>query len=107
MTRVWMNWDTLTLTASGHAGWAAAGKDIVCAGISALTCALVNQLEDAKERGRTQMTYDMDEKNGEIRISAIPASGYQREIKAYYRIVMTGLKAIAQQHRGHIKIREV
>ena len=107
MTTVKMDWENLTLTASGHAGGGRAGNDIICAGISALTYALLNQLIDAKERGRTQLSWGVDEKSGEMRIAAVPKLGCQREVKAYFQVVMTGLKAIAQKHRGHIKIREV
>ena len=34
------------ITVSGHAGYAAAGKDIVCAGVTALTMSLVKSLND-------------------------------------------------------------
>lgn len=34
------------ITVSGHAGYAAAGKDIVCAGVTALTMSLVKSIND-------------------------------------------------------------
>ena len=34
------------LTVSGHAGYAPAGQDIVCAGVSALTQTLIRSVED-------------------------------------------------------------
>ena len=34
------------ITVSGHAGYAEAGKDIVCAGVTALTMSLVKSLND-------------------------------------------------------------
>lgn len=37
------------ITVSGHAGYAAAGKDIVCAGVTALTMSLVKSLSDLTE----------------------------------------------------------
>lgn len=37
------------ITVSGHAGYAAAGKDIVCAGVTALTMSLVKSLNDLTE----------------------------------------------------------
>lgn len=37
------------ITVSGHAGYAAAGKDIVCAGVTALTMSLVRSLSDLTE----------------------------------------------------------
>lgn len=37
------------ITVSGHAGYAAVGKDIVCAGVTALTMSLVKSLSDLTE----------------------------------------------------------
>ena len=37
------------ITVSGHAGYAEAGKDIVCAGVTALTMSLVKSLNDLTE----------------------------------------------------------
>ena len=34
------------ITVSGHAGYAPAGQDIVCAGVSALTQTLIGSIED-------------------------------------------------------------
>lgn len=34
------------ITVSGHAGYAEAGKDIVCAGVTALTMSLVKSIND-------------------------------------------------------------
>lgn len=34
------------ITISGHAGYAPAGQDIVCAGVSALTQTLIKSIED-------------------------------------------------------------
>lgn len=37
------------ITVSGHAGYAEAGKDIVCAGVTALTMSLVKSINDLTE----------------------------------------------------------
>ena len=107
MTKIRMNWEDMTLSAVGHANADDYGKDIVCAGISALTQALLNTLIDAEERGRTRLAWKMDEKKGELRMTAIPFAGYWPEIRAYYRVTMIGLKAIAEKYPEHIKIGEV
>lgn len=107
MTQIRMNWEELKLSASGHAGAGEKGSDIVCAGISALTCALLNQLKDAEARGRTRLVWGVDEKSGDINMMAIPFSGYRTEVYAYYRVIMTGLKAMAQEYPDNIKIGEV
>lgn len=53
------------ITVSGHAGYAEAGKDIVCAGVTAQTMSLVKSLNDLTEDkieceispGRTDIYY--------------------------------------------------
>lgn len=37
------------ITVSGHAGYAPAGQDIVCAGVTALTQTLIKSIEDLTE----------------------------------------------------------
>lgn len=43
---------TARLTVSGHAGYAAAGQDIVCAAVSALVYALAGYLEEKGQASR-------------------------------------------------------
>lgn len=47
MTKIkaWMDGEWFCLTAQGHAGYNPKGPDIVCAGISAICCALGGALE--------------------------------------------------------------
>ena len=107
MTKISMNWEDLTLRISGHAGGGEKGNDIICAGISALTFALVNALEDASARGRTRLNWKEDREKAEIRITAVPFSGYITEIRAYYRVIIMGMKAMAEEYPDNIKIGEV
>lgn len=107
MTKILMNWEDMTLVCSGHAGAGEKGNDLVCAGISALTYALLNTLIDAEERGRTRLAWKIDEEKGETRIQTIPFSGYWSEITAYYRVTMMGYRALAEHYPENIKIGEV
>ena len=107
MTQVRMDWQDLLLEISGHAGAGEAGYDIVCAGISALSMALLNTLVDSKERGRTELEYAIDEKDGRIRMKASPHSGRWPEIRDYYKVTMNGLRALAQEYPKNIRIGEV
>lgn len=108
MTFIYMNWEDMTLAATGHAGAGKKGEDIVCAGISALLCALVNTLEDAKKRGRIRMELKLDEENGgDMRIHVEPTIGFAGVINDYFRIIMIGLKGIADQYPGNVKVGEV
>ena len=107
MTVVLMNWEDMTLVASGHAGGGPKGQDIICAGVSALTQALLFTIQDAEKRGRCALEWSIDEDSGELKIKVRPYSGYYVEIRAYFRVIMTGLKHIAKVYPENIKIGEV
>jgi uncharacterized protein YsxB (DUF464 family) len=107
MTKIRMNWEDLTLVCSGHAGGGEKGHDIICAGISALTYALLNTLRDAEARGRTRLVWKVDEEAGKIRMQAIPCSGYNAEVNAYYRVIMNGYRAMEEHYPENITIGEV
>ena len=97
MTFVYMNWEDMTLVATGHAGGGVYGEDIICAGVSSLLCALVNTLEDARKRGRIKL----DLKHVE------PALGFLGDINAYFKVIMVGLKGIADKYPENVKVGEV
>ena len=105
MTKAVMNWGRLRLELSGHAGYAAKGQDIVCAGISMLTGALAGVLEDAKTRGRTEFGWKED--GAEVAIWADPSLGSLQEIKSYFRMAVKGLSMLQEQYPKHVEIKEV
>lgn len=104
MTRIRMDWRTLELTAEGHAGGGPKGQDIVCAGISALIMALVNQL-NAEKQNRLEWTESAEE--GRIRIITDPPDNIRPRVKHYYQVIMTGLKAWEQAFPENIRTEEV
>lgn len=105
MTTAFMDWENLTLKVEGHAEYGEKGKDIVCAAESMLVCALAETLENAAQRGRT--TIRLEQEDGKAMISANPCMECRAEIKAYFRLCVTGLKMLQQEYREHIKVREV
>ena len=106
MTMIRMDWDKLTLKADGHAGGGPAGMDIICAGISAITQALLNYLQDQEEKGFVDLTWGMNIKSGSLRIRAKPYAGHVSTTKACFQMTMIGLKAIEETYPGHIEIKE-
>lgn len=66
------------VTVSGHAGFAGAGKDIVCAGVTALTQTLIKSLNDLTEdkiegemsSGRTDIKYRNLSKEGKLLVDS-------------------------------------
>ena len=52
----------------GHAGFAKRGKDIVCAGISALVVNTINSIEQLTE---DKFTCEVEEKSGDVRFHMV------------------------------------
>ena len=80
----------------GHSGYAEAGRDIVCAAISALTTACVNALETvagvvpAVEIGEARMKVSLDKGN--------------RDAQIVFRTILQGLSDIASEYPDHLTV---
>ena len=106
MTQVYYDVDNMYLHCKGHAGMAEAGKDIICAGASALTMALLNQINAEEEAGHIRSEWDM--KPGDFRIRAYAdRDHYRRRIRDYYRVIVMGLQALADNYPDNISTEEV
>lgn len=105
MTKAVMYWNRMRLEVTGHAGFAAKGQDIVCAGASMLVCALGKTLEEAEQRGRCECK--IRDSDGSALIWAIPTMGSMNEIKAYFRMCVTGFRMLQEQYPGNVLIKEV
>lgn len=101
-----MDWRRMELMMWGHAGYAQAGKDIVCAGASMLFDALVGTLRDAEERGRTTAAV-RERGESTVIITADPSMNNVSEIKAYYRMAVKGLKMLGEQYPENVELKEV
>ena len=87
-----------SLTASGHAGYATAGQDIVCAGVSALiNAALIRGTEDFDVQAeiRTQ---------GEIHLRFYPEPKRADACREMLLTVMHGLDSIEKQYPEHVTV---
>lgn len=106
MTRIRMDWEKLSLRVEGHAKTAPRGEDLACLGASVLTSALLNALIDARERGRTRLSWKVQEKDGILSLEASPYANHRAEIRAYFKPIVLGLRALAQDYPENIKIHE-
>lgn len=107
MTRIRMDWRTFTFTAEGHTGTGPHGQNILCAGISALTMAILNTLLEEQEKRHAEVSWSMDEASGSIAIHAQPVNEYRTRIRDYFEVIMTGLRALEQHNGEHMRITEV
>lgn len=89
--------DIHTLTVMGHANYAEYGKDIVCAGVSALVQALVSWIE---ENSWKVECISIDPKDGEVIISCEGGE----EIAAVFNMTTLGLEQIANSYPDYVQI---
>ena len=79
---------------NGHAGFDELGRDIVCAGVSAITYALMNYLDDCDPSGLY-----VSEAEGNVEI----ACGGE-DIGIAFDVAMAGYRAIAQTYPDHVTV---
>ena len=107
MTNAVMYWNRMRIEVTGHANAGVMGMDIVCAGVSMLTGALIGSLEDAEARGRTIAEWKWNEEKAQLVIWADPNLGNLAEIKAYFRMCVKGLRMLKEQYPRNVDIKEV
>ena len=106
MIQARMDWKKMVLEMDGHANYAPKGQDIVCAGVSALSFALVNALDKIDhESGMAQMKSIADGE-GHMRIRARVCWENLSVIRACFLVTVTGLKMLAEQYPEYIKVEE-
>ena len=92
MIRAVLTENRVSLT--GHAGYAPAGQDIVCAAVSALIFALVTAAQE--EEGLTELL---------IRPGRVTAA-VKPQCAAYVRMAACGLRQIAARYPGCVAVEE-
>lgn len=89
--------NTHTLTVIGHANYAEYGKDIVCAGVSALVQALIGWIEENYYKANC---ISVDPKEGEVIISCEGGE----DLSAVFNVIAVGLEQIAYIYPDHVQI---
>ena len=86
-----------TLVVLGHANYAEYGKDIVCAGVSALVQALVGWVDNAD---CVVECIDIDRHNNEVTVSCFGG----KDVEAAFSVAYIGLEQIAESYPDHLQI---
>lgn len=88
---------THTLSVVGHANYAEYGRDIVCAGVSAIVQALIGWCEENYE---TVTCISIDSQAGEVIISCDGGEG----VAAVFSMASIGLEQMADSYPDHVQI---
>lgn len=84
------------VTVSGHANYAETGKDIACAGVTALTQTLIRSMEDLT---RDEIKYEISPGRADIHYGNLSEAG-----KLLIDSFFIGVCAIADEFPDHIRI---
>ena len=89
--------------ASGHSGYAAAGEDIVCAGISALTQSTLNGLQNVL---KAPVMFDTDERTASLEAELTPEATEDQVERAQLLLetLLQGLQAIERSYPRNVRI---
>ena len=89
--------NTHTLSVLGHANYAEYGKDIVCAGVSALVQALMGWCEENYDKVSCM---SVDKESGEVIVSCMG----DEDVSAVFYMTAIGLEQLANSYPGHVQI---
>lgn len=84
--------NTFELMVKGHAGYAEAGKDIVCSAVSILLYTLVDSIRE--ECLENDPIVVLDEGDTLVRVKA--KNAHRGEINGVFRVILNGLKLISE-----------
>lgn len=84
------------VTVSGHAGFAGVGKDIICAGVTALTQTLIKSLNDLTE---DKIEYEMSPGRADIKYRDLSEAG-----KLLVDSFFIGICLIASEFPDYVRI---
>ena len=108
MTRVTLRElnDGYLFSCEGHAGFDAPGKDIVCAGVSALCMALVRRLEELSVSGVAHLPM-LHVAPGELHLRAETEPGDKMSallLAGAFDTVMAGLSALEEDYADYVSV---
>lgn len=91
--------DSLMLRVSGHAGYAERGKDIICAGVTAIVFALLGYLVNID--GTLQ--YETEESTGYV---CIVSNSVDKRVESAFEMALVGLMQLEREHPKYIDLKK-
>ena len=91
------------LEAAGHAGYAPAGQDIVCAAVSCLMQTLANEVEEAARAGLVALGA-VAHGEGWMRVEVTPTHESCDMVEAWVELVQDGLDALAESYPENVEL---
>ena len=94
----------LSIRVSGHAGYAEKGKDIICAGVSALVQTWAKCVMMFQDKGFLDMS-EVSVEDGKADISAEPKTAYRYPVEISFCTIVQGLMLLWSGGKEYIFLR--
>lgn len=94
--------NTYRFVMKGHCGYAPSGKDIVCAGCSALCLALAQTVKDSESH--LQQKPKVKVVSGRAYIEFMPKSEYKNSLSTAVYTILEGFRVLENEYPDYIKI---
>lgn len=94
--------DTIRLSVVGHALYKP-GDDIVCAGVSTITCQLLNVLAVAEDQ-KFITDYVLDMNDGSVIVSFKPVPEFVDEWKTIWMVISIGYLQLQQEYPENVHV---
>jgi uncharacterized protein YsxB (DUF464 family) len=93
----------LSLRLRGQAGSGEPGRDLICAGVSALVLALREELLHLEDKGAIRFrTLRLEPGDAEIRCDPVP--GQEETVKVAFDTVLRGLRLMERLFGDHVQV---
>lgn len=92
--------DQFRMEIKGHADFAPAGEDIVCAGVSTLTYALISAVDEKPE---LLSHFYFNNLEAEIRVQCNPSEDMEDTCKTIFDTVFHGYQNLEESYPDHVK----
>ena len=96
----------LSLSLSGHAGTAEAGKDLLCASASILAYTVAQLVKDYEAKGMLKGKANIILESGKARISCTPKKDCYDLIAYAFYVAQTGFYLLAHNYPDHVQLTE-
>lgn len=90
-----------SLRITGHAGYAPAGQDIVCAAVTILSYALGGMLLRTESEGLLRAEPVVDMQPGDITIACAPK--HERVVRAMWDTALLGMQMVAHEYPQNVR----
>lgn len=91
---------------NGHAGHGEIGKDIVCAGASALWLAVASKMEKEQRLCHVTVSFHQEKGNTAIFIKTIKP-GYEERIREVWDTFICGMQVIASNYPDCVSLKKI